>query len=67
MCALLEGTKYTESRIGIVETVTNDEFRNQSVLNGEYVATCAKQRCGYFCQYSSHSYLSCVLTYVSSP
>ncbi|TEB34013.1 hypothetical protein FA13DRAFT_1789204 [Coprinellus micaceus] len=48
LCAFIEGTVYTESRIGIVETVTDDTFRNQSVLNGEYVATCAKQRCGYF-------------------
>ncbi|TEB22935.1 hypothetical protein FA13DRAFT_1798511 [Coprinellus micaceus] len=48
LCALLDGAVYTESRIGIVETVTSDTFRNQSVLNGEYVATCAEQRCGYF-------------------
>ncbi|TEB28678.1 hypothetical protein FA13DRAFT_1711687 [Coprinellus micaceus] len=48
LCALLEGTKYTEARFAIVETVNGDSDRNQCVLNGEYVATCAKKRCGYF-------------------
>ncbi|KAJ3526684.1 hypothetical protein NMY22_g10069 [Coprinellus aureogranulatus] len=48
LCALLEQSNYTEARIGIVETATSDAFRNQSLLHGEYVATCARQRCGYF-------------------
>ncbi|TEB33307.1 hypothetical protein FA13DRAFT_1708645 [Coprinellus micaceus] len=48
LCAFLEGEGYTESRIGIAETVTQDLTRNQSILNGEIVAVCGKQRCGYF-------------------
>ncbi|KAJ3543473.1 hypothetical protein NMY22_g3125 [Coprinellus aureogranulatus] len=47
LCALLDGEGYTEARIGIVEVKTEDKDRNQSILHGEYVAVCAKQRCGY--------------------
>ncbi|KAJ2930846.1 hypothetical protein H1R20_g6239, partial [Candolleomyces eurysporus] len=47
MCAHLDGQDYTESRIGIVETLNDDRDRNLSTLHGEYVAICAKQRCGY--------------------
>lgn len=48
LCAFLDGTAYTEARIGVVETLTQDRIRNQSILHGEYVAICARRRCGYF-------------------
>ncbi|KAF6760738.1 hypothetical protein DFP72DRAFT_843027 [Ephemerocybe angulata] len=48
LCAFLDGGVYTEARIGVVESLTSDGERNQSILNGEYVAVCAKQRCGYY-------------------
>ena len=48
LCAIVEGRGYTETRIGVAETVTQDLTRNQSVLNGEIVAVCGKQQCGYF-------------------
>ncbi|RXW19048.1 hypothetical protein EST38_g6803 [Candolleomyces aberdarensis] len=38
---------YTPSRISIVEVVKNEDG-TPSVLNGEYVASCASSRCGYF-------------------
>ncbi|KAF6744216.1 hypothetical protein DFP72DRAFT_857813 [Ephemerocybe angulata] len=48
LCAFLDGTDYTEARIGVVETLTEDPERNKPILNGEYVAVCAERRCGYF-------------------
>ncbi|KAJ3527999.1 hypothetical protein NMY22_g9571 [Coprinellus aureogranulatus] len=47
-CAYLDGADYTEAEIGIVEIINKDPYRSQSVLNGEYVATCARRRCGFF-------------------
>ncbi|KAF6747586.1 hypothetical protein DFP72DRAFT_854352 [Ephemerocybe angulata] len=46
LCSYLEGGGYTESRIGLVETRTRTDAG--SSLNGEYVATCAINECGYF-------------------
>ncbi|KAJ3518405.1 hypothetical protein NMY22_g13697 [Coprinellus aureogranulatus] len=49
LCSLLDNTGYTEARIGIAEAIAPvDSGRSHSVLQGEYVATCAKQKCGYF-------------------
>ncbi|KAF6742417.1 hypothetical protein DFP72DRAFT_1081954 [Ephemerocybe angulata] len=51
LCAYLDGEDYTECSIGIVETLPmpdQDPDRNRVVMNGEYVATCATDRCGYF-------------------
>lgn len=45
MCALLDRKNYTESRIGVVEVVYNGQ--RETLPSGEYVATCAKQRCGF--------------------
>lgn len=39
------GKGYTPSRISIVEVIGPN---STSVLNGEYVASCASNRCGYF-------------------
>jgi hypothetical protein len=47
LCAFLDGGDYTEARIGIVESIERSGERSQ--LHGEYVAVCAKQRCGYYC------------------
>ncbi|KAJ3540108.1 hypothetical protein NMY22_g4446 [Coprinellus aureogranulatus] len=47
LCAFIDGEDYTESQIGIVEVLTKDEDRNKPILNGEIVAQCARQRCGY--------------------
>ncbi|KAJ3505634.1 hypothetical protein NMY22_g17511 [Coprinellus aureogranulatus] len=48
LCALLDGEEYTESQISIVEVLSKDEDRNRHcVINGEFVAQCARQRCGY--------------------
>jgi hypothetical protein len=45
LCALEQGSDYTESRIGLV----NIPLKGRGAfLNGEYVAECAMGRCGYF-------------------
>ncbi|KAF6740855.1 hypothetical protein DFP72DRAFT_864736 [Ephemerocybe angulata] len=51
LCAYLDGEEYTEAAISIVETIPmpdDDPDRNRTTMNGEYVATCATDRCGYF-------------------
>ncbi|KAJ2911362.1 hypothetical protein MD484_g9052, partial [Candolleomyces efflorescens] len=48
LCAYLLGVPYVESRVGIVEIVQPHQDRDPSILNGEYVATCANNGCGYF-------------------
>ncbi|KAJ3522554.1 hypothetical protein NMY22_g11844 [Coprinellus aureogranulatus] len=47
LCALLDRTEYTEARIGVVETASEDSETGSPALHGEYVATCPAQRCGY--------------------
>ncbi|TEB30834.1 hypothetical protein FA13DRAFT_1710106 [Coprinellus micaceus] len=49
LCAILDHTDYSECKIGIAESIISTEHgRSLSVLNGEYVATCASRRCGFF-------------------
>ncbi|KAJ3501342.1 hypothetical protein NMY22_g18961 [Coprinellus aureogranulatus] len=38
---------YTESRIAIAEVIVASSAESGALMDGEYVATCAKQRCGY--------------------
>ncbi|KAF6754695.1 hypothetical protein DFP72DRAFT_848092 [Ephemerocybe angulata] len=48
---LLHGEAYSETSISIVESLPSvhaDPDRNMDIVNGEYVATCARNRCGYF-------------------
>ncbi|KAJ3518521.1 hypothetical protein NMY22_g13632 [Coprinellus aureogranulatus] len=47
LCAFLEGDGYTEARIGVVEAGDWDRDVSAAAIQGEYVAVCAKQRCGY--------------------
>lgn len=42
LCAFIDDGEYTESEIGIVEAV------HPTILTGQYVALCARRRCGYF-------------------
>ncbi|TEB38581.1 hypothetical protein FA13DRAFT_1784901 [Coprinellus micaceus] len=52
LCAFLDGGEYAETQFGIVEGIRGAGLaRNGSVLNGEYVAVCARNRCGYFQQF----------------
>ncbi|KAF6751782.1 hypothetical protein DFP72DRAFT_850595 [Ephemerocybe angulata] len=51
LCALIDGEAYSETAISIVESLPSvhaDPDRNMDIVNGEYVATCARNRCGYF-------------------
>ncbi|KAJ3521852.1 hypothetical protein NMY22_g12142 [Coprinellus aureogranulatus] len=43
LCALLDNKPYTESRVAVVEIISGDPDGPK----GEYIATCAKQRCGF--------------------
>ena len=45
----MDDLEYTESAIGIVEEARPDSANGEAqlLLNGQYVAVCAKQRCGY--------------------
>ena len=49
LCAFLDGSDYTETRIGVVETASGYHGRDRFNVHGEYIAICAKQRCGYYC------------------
>ncbi|KAJ3550551.1 hypothetical protein NMY22_g399 [Coprinellus aureogranulatus] len=44
-CALLDGKSYTESKIGLVQQVSQPPTAE---CLGQYAAICAEQRCGYF-------------------
>ncbi|KAJ3500390.1 hypothetical protein NMY22_g19276 [Coprinellus aureogranulatus] len=44
-CALLDGKSYSESKIGLVQQVSQPATAE---CLGHYVAMCAEQRCGYF-------------------
>lgn len=49
LCAFLDDEDYSESVIGIVEVARgNADGNHDSIMNGQYVAACARQRCGYF-------------------
>ncbi|KAJ3533282.1 hypothetical protein NMY22_g7399 [Coprinellus aureogranulatus] len=52
LCSYLEGGGYTEARIAIVSTakagIGGETHLGASGIGGEYVAVCARQRCGYF-------------------
>ncbi|KAJ3518774.1 hypothetical protein NMY22_g13513 [Coprinellus aureogranulatus] len=49
LCAFLDDEDYTEAIIGIVEVAQDDTAGgNGSAMNGQYVAACERQRCGFF-------------------
>ncbi|TEB28541.1 hypothetical protein FA13DRAFT_1711826 [Coprinellus micaceus] len=50
LCAFLDKKGYTEAHIATVEVLTQDGDRNRCLRNGEIIAQCASQRCGFtFC------------------
>ncbi|KAJ3505843.1 hypothetical protein NMY22_g17436 [Coprinellus aureogranulatus] len=53
LCSYLDGGQYTEARIGIVSAANaaaggGSPLVGPGAASGEYVATCARQRCGYY-------------------
>lgn len=49
LCAFLDEKEYTESLIGMAAGAsgTSNGLAADTSLSGEYVAVCARQRCGY--------------------
>lgn len=47
LCAFLDAKDYVEASIGIIQEARPDSGEATSFLNGQYVAICAKRRCGY--------------------
>ena len=52
LCAFLDRRQYTEAEIGIVEIAGGNDGEKRTVLEGEYVAICAKRRCGFFREFA---------------
>ena len=51
LCAFLDNDEYTESHVGVVESLVGENHvQSRSISNGEYIAVCGRNRCGYFGQ-----------------
>ena len=58
LCPIATGKGYSSSRISIVQASQPDSDGSTSILNGEYVASCASGRCGYFGTFNDSAYKS---------
>lgn len=56
LCAVINGRTYPEAEIAIVKLDKGEDECSLSVLDGEYVAICAKRRCGFFCESSIYTF-----------